>query len=66
MTTATAPFVPTAPRERAAAFGLAVVVTLVTLASLGGMADRQYEEALVAQASPATRVAMAALVPPRA
>ncbi len=66
MTTAPAPFVPTAPRERATAFGLAVLVTLVTLASLGSMADRQYEEALVAQAAPATQMASASAVPPRA
>ncbi|MFO1338589.1 MAG: hypothetical protein U1F53_10180 [Burkholderiaceae bacterium] len=50
MSTTTRPFVASAPRERATAFGLAAVVTLVLLAGMGGMADRQYEDAYAAVA----------------
>jgi hypothetical protein len=41
----------TAPRERATAFALAAFVTLTVLASLGDVADQQYDSALLAQAT---------------
>jgi hypothetical protein len=41
----------TAPRERATAFALAAFVTLTVLACLGDVADRQYDNALLAQAA---------------
>ena len=37
-------------RARAAAFGLAAVVTLVLLAGMGRIADRQLDDVLLAQA----------------
>lgn len=37
--------------ERAATFGLAAVATLSVLAGMDGVADRQYEAALIAQSS---------------
>jgi hypothetical protein len=49
----------TAPRERATAFALAAFVTLTVLASLGDVADRQYDNALLAQAGAPTFVAAA-------
>ena len=54
----------TAPRERATAFALAAFVTLTVLASLGDLADRQYDTALLAQA--AVPAAMAAANPAEA
>ena len=49
----------TAPRERATAFALAAFVTLTVLAGLGGVADRQYDNALLAQAdAPAVTAAV--------
>jgi hypothetical protein len=48
-----------APRERATAFALAAFVTLTVLASLGDMADRQYDDALLAQAASPAVVAAA-------
>lgn len=50
MSTTTRPFVASAPRERATAFCLAAVITLTLLASVGGVADRQYEDAYAAAA----------------
>jgi hypothetical protein len=50
MSTITRPFVASETSARATAFGLAALVTLTLLASMGGVADRQYEAALVAQA----------------
>jgi hypothetical protein len=41
-------FAISSPREHFAALGLAATVTLTLLASVGGVADRQYENALVA------------------
>jgi hypothetical protein len=49
----------TAPRERATAFALAAFVTLTVLASLGDLADRQYDDALLAQAAVPASVAAA-------
>jgi hypothetical protein len=49
-------------RERAATFGLATVVTLSLLASMDGVADRQYEAAYLAQLSVGT-VQMAGAAP---
>lgn len=57
MTTRPTHFAIASTRQQAAALGLAAVVTLALLASVGGMADRQYESALVAQAPAATLVA---------
>jgi hypothetical protein len=53
----------TAPRERATAFALAAFVTLTVLASLGDLADRQYDSALLAQAT--VPAVMAAVQPAR-
>jgi hypothetical protein len=53
------------PREHFAALGLAAMVTLTLLASVGGMADQQYESALVAQAPLSTQVATQALTEQR-
>lgn len=41
----------TETRTRAAAFGLAALVTLSLLAGMDGVADRQYETAYIAQIS---------------
>jgi len=54
-----------APRERATAFALAAFVTLTVLASLGDMADRQYDNALLAQAAAPGLVAAAKASQPR-
>lgn len=51
MPTTTRPFVASETSARATAFGLAAMVTLALLASVGGVADRQYEAALYAQAA---------------
>ena len=45
------------PREHFAALSLAAMVTLTLLASVGGMADQQYESALVAQGPASTQMA---------
>jgi hypothetical protein len=50
------------PRERATTFGLATVVTLSVLLSIGGVADRRYEAAYVAQLS-ASPVQVASATP---
>jgi hypothetical protein len=55
-------YAPTAPRERATAFALAAFVTLTVLASLGDVADRQYDNALMAQAAAPAVMAAAAPV----
>jgi len=52
-------FAISSPREHFAAFGLAAMVTLTLLASVGGMADQQYENALIAQ-GPASPTLIAA------
>lgn len=54
-----------APRERATAFALAAFVTLTVLASLGDMADRLYDNALLAQAAAPSLVAAAKASQPR-
>ncbi|HEV8688936.1 MAG TPA: hypothetical protein VGQ91_01470 [Ideonella sp.] len=50
-------FAISSPREHFAALGLAAMVTLSLLASVGGVADQQYESALVAQAPASTQMA---------
>lgn len=57
MNTRPAAFAFASTREHAAALGLAAAVTLALLASVGGVADRQYENALVAQAPASTLIA---------
>ena len=54
----TAHFATASTRQHAAALGLATVVTLALLASVGGMADHQYESALVAQAPAGALIAL--------
>jgi hypothetical protein len=50
MSTAPRTFFASALRERATAFGLAAMFTLTSLASVSGVADRQYEDAYAAVA----------------
>jgi len=50
-TTQVTPFTTSSAAARSSFFALAAVVTLSLLASVGGLADHQYDSALVAQAN---------------
>ena len=60
MTTTARPVVTSELRARVASFGLAALITLTLLASVGGMADQQFENALYSQAG-STSAQIAAL-----
>lgn len=57
MNTRPSSFATSSPREHLAALSLAAMVTLTLLASVGGVADQQYENALVAQGPASTQMA---------
>jgi hypothetical protein len=54
MTTTSRPVARSEFRARATAFGLAVLVTSALLASIGGVADQQFESVLLARATDAS------------
>jgi len=64
-TAATAPFQASSVPTRASVLALAVVISLTLLASVGRVADRQYDAALLAQ-SQASSVQLAASAVPGA
>lgn len=66
MTTRTNTLTTTAIRERATAIGLAAIVTLTLLAGMGRVANRQYEDAYVAQAAAPALMAAGKVAAPRA
>lgn len=65
MNTADTRFIATSTGARAAFMALAAVITFSLLGAVGGVADRQFDQALMAQAAAPLQLAASAPAAPR-